>query len=72
MSYETVSAAKPIERRFLRHAAVELKTGLSRAHIYTLMRKDKFPRAVRLSARAVGWDSAELDQWIAQRLQERT
>lgn len=72
MSSETASALPPIERRILRRSDVERKTGLSRAHIYTLMREGKFPKALRLSARAVGWDSVELDQWMADRRQERT
>jgi prophage regulatory protein len=72
MSYETASPPEPTERRILRRPAVERKTGMSRAHIYTLMREGKFPKALRIGTRAVGWDSVELDQWIAERRQERT
>ena len=60
------------ERRILRRAEVEAKTGFKRAHIYNLMKAGKFPKALRLGVRAVGWDSVEIDQWIADRLQERT
>jgi prophage regulatory protein len=35
------------------------------------MKDGKFPKAMRLGIRAVGWDSAEIDQWICDRLQER-
>lgn len=59
------------ERRFLRRPEVEAKTGFKRAHIYNLMSAGKFPKAVRLGIRAVGWDSTEIDQWIKQRLEER-
>lgn len=59
------------ERRILRRAEVEAKTGFKRAHIYNLMNAGKFPKAVRLGIRAVGWDSTEIDQWIKQRLEER-
>ena len=48
------------------------KTGFKRAHIYSLMKVGKFPKAMRLGVRAVGWDSVEIDQWIADRLKERT
>ena len=51
---------------------VEAKTGFKRAHIYNLMRAGKFPQALRLGVRAVGWDSVEIDQWIAERLNNRT
>jgi prophage regulatory protein len=59
------------ERRILRRAEVEAKTGFKRAHIYSLMKEGKFPKALRLGVRAVGWDSTEIDQWIADRLKER-
>ena len=59
------------EHRILRRAEVEAKTGFKRAHIYSLMKEGKFPKAMRLGVRAVGWDSVEIDQWIADRLKER-
>jgi len=59
------------ERRILRRPEVEAKTGFKRAHIYSLMQEGKFPKPIRLGIRAVGWDSLEIDQWIAERLQER-
>lgn len=61
----------PEEHRFLRRAEVEAKTGFKRAHIYNLMKEGKFPKAVRLGIRAVGWNSVEIDQWIHDRMNER-
>lgn len=69
-SLTTVPASQP-EHRILRRAEVEAKTGFKRAHIYSLMKEDKFPKALRLGVRAVGWDSVEVEQWIADRLKER-
>jgi prophage regulatory protein len=60
-----------IEHRILRRPEVEAKTGFKRAHIYALMKDGKFPKALRLGVRAVGWDSAEVDQWIRERLLDR-
>jgi prophage regulatory protein len=62
----------PGERRILRREEVEAKTGFKRAHIYNLMKKGEFPQAMRIGVRAVGWDSVEIDQWIADRLNDRT
>jgi len=59
------------ERRILRREEVEAKTGFKRAHIYNLMKKGQFPKALRLGVRAVGWDSIEIDQWITERLNNR-
>ncbi|HCI1918246.1 AlpA family transcriptional regulator [Pandoraea sp. XJJ-1] len=64
-------ALPPNERRILRLEEVEAKSGFKRAHIYALMRKRQFPQALRLGVRAVGWDSIEIDQWIAERVNNR-
>ena len=61
----------PNERRILRLEEVEAKSGFKRAHIYNLMKKRQFPQALRLGVRAVGWDSIEIDQWIAERVNNR-
>ncbi|MDD1152698.1 AlpA family transcriptional regulator [Pseudomonas sp. TNT2022 ID357] len=68
LSQNTVPSA---ENRILRRPEVEARTGFKRAHIYSLMKQGKFPKALRLGVRAVGWDSNEINQWIAERLQER-
>lgn len=62
----------PSERRILRLEEVETKSGFKRAHIYSLMKKRQFPQSLRLGVRAVGWDSIEIDEWIAERLNNRT
>jgi prophage regulatory protein len=72
VSSQTNAPTAPPERRILRRAEVERKTGFKRAHIYNLMKEGKFPKALRLGVRAVGWDSVEVEQWIADRLKERT
>jgi prophage regulatory protein len=71
MSSQNEAQSVAVERRILRRPEVEQKTGFKRAHIYNLMKEGKFPKALRLGVRAVGWDSVEIDQWIADRLQER-
>ena len=63
--------AATLERRVLRRADVERKTGLKRAHLYALMRVGRFPKSFPLGIRAVGWDSLEVEQWIAERRAER-
>lgn len=70
MSSQT-TALTASEHRIMRRAEVESKTGFKRAHIYSLIKDGKFPRPLRLGVRAVGWDSVEIEQWIADRLAER-
>ena len=47
--------------RFLRISAVEALTGLSRTTIYDWSADGRFPRAVRLSERAVRWIESEVE-----------
>jgi len=68
-SSPTVEAPPPqVERHIMRRDEVERKTGFKRAHIYNLMKEGKFPQAKRIGLRAVGWDSLEIERWVAERL----
>jgi prophage regulatory protein len=51
----------------LRRPQVQERTGLSRSSIYKLMKEGRFPRAVALSTRSIGWHSSHIDQWLEQR-----
>jgi prophage regulatory protein len=51
----------------LRRKQVEARTGLARSTIYLRIAQGTFPRPVSLGARAVGWSSDDIDQWIAER-----
>lgn len=46
---------------------VSIITGLGRSTIYGLMAEGKFPCQIKLSARAVGWTSTSIFQWLAER-----
>lgn len=58
--------------RILRMPDVCDRTGLSRSSIYELSSIGLFPRRVKLATRASGWAEAEVDQWIRDRLDDRT
>jgi len=64
-----ISAATPTSRRILRLPEVISTVGFRRAHIYNLMAEGKFPKPKRIGARAVGWDSKEIEAWIAAQLE---
>ncbi|MGV8887084.1 MAG: helix-turn-helix transcriptional regulator [Pseudomonas sp.] len=57
--------------RLLRRRDVEQKTGKSRAAIYADIRAGTFPKPVPIGLNSVAWLEAEIDQWIANRLEER-
>jgi predicted DNA-binding transcriptional regulator AlpA len=44
-------------------------TGLGRSMIYQLESEHRFPCRVRLGARAVGWVEAEVQSWLARRVE---
>ena len=56
-------------RRIMRLPEVKATSGFGRTHIYELMKEGRFPSARRIGARAVGWDSWEVEQWVADRLE---
>jgi len=48
---------------------VQHKTGLGRTSIYNKMARGEFPKSIPIGARAVGWLEADVDRWIAERIE---
>jgi prophage regulatory protein len=55
----------------LRLPAVKARTGLSRSTIYHMIARGVFPAPVPIGARAVGFLSTEIENWIACRIAVR-
>lgn len=53
------------------HQVMEM-TGLRKTKIYELDAEGVFPRRVRITAHSVGWVEAEVQAWLAQRVESRT
>lgn len=53
----------------LRLPAVLDRTGLSRSTVYLMISKNKFPHAISLGERAVGWLEADINLWLEQRIE---
>jgi prophage regulatory protein len=60
-----------MSQTILRLPAVMARVGLSRSTIYLRIVQGTFPQPVRLGARAVGWISTEIDEWLRQCLEAR-
>lgn len=58
------------QNKVLRLPEVIERTGLSRSTIYAHIKEDKFPAFFKLGARAIGWNSEDIDCWIEQRIEE--
>ena len=50
--------------QILRMPAVIEATGLSRTTIWRLVKANRFPPAVRLIGRHVGWKRSDIERWI--------
>ena len=64
-----MSTAKPQIERL---PAVIARTGLSRSSIYAAIANGAFPTSIKLSVRAVGFMSEEIDAWISERAADRS
>lgn len=53
----------------LRLPSVKARTGLSRSTIYLRISEGDFPKPVSLGGRAVGWIEAEINDWLAERVE---
>ena len=56
--------------RILRLPDVLDKTGLGRSSVYALVSRGAFPRPVRIASRAIGWQEAEIERWLKERIAE--
>ncbi len=59
-------------RTALRLPAVIAKTGLSKTHIYRLMKAGAFPLSYALSERVRVWDQTQVDDFLSGRLADGT
>ncbi|BDX17203.1 hypothetical protein MFKK_00130 [Halopseudomonas aestusnigri] len=66
----TEQATNPA-RRIMRLPAVKAATGLGRSTIYDLMKAGRFPKGHRIAGSNItGWNSLEVEAWIAKQLGE--
>ena len=64
MSEATAVGAPEI---LLTRPEVERQTGISTAHIYSLMRRDLFPKPLKISPGCVRWRQSEITEWVNSR-----
>lgn len=57
-----------MSRSFERLPAVVARVGLSRSQLYKLVSAGEFPAPVQIGPRAVAWLSADVDNWIDERV----
>jgi prophage regulatory protein len=55
--------------KILRLPIVKELTGLSRSTIYLRISKNEFPAPISLGGRAVGWVEADINVWLAEKIE---
>lgn len=55
------------QTKIYRRNKVEELTGLATSTLYAEMSKGRFPRPIKLTGRAVGWRSADIENWLSSR-----
>ena len=68
----TRSVTKTITAALIRRKEVQRRTSLSRSQLYALMQKGAFPKQVSLGPKSAAWLDTEVDDWVHQRLAQRT
>lgn len=61
----------PVNDTLLTIGEVAERTRLSKPTIYKLIRRDEFPRQLRLCANKVAWLEREIEGWVAHRAEAR-
>lgn len=47
------------------------RLGISRSTLWREVHEDRFPKPIEISPRSFGWIEAEVDAWLAARIQQR-
>jgi len=66
---ESTTSAPKSFMQVLRLPQVREVTGLGRSMIYQLEADRRFPRRIKIGARAVGWLQDEVQAWVAERVE---
>lgn len=59
-----------MSKTLIRLSEVQRRTGYSKAWLYRLMSKGKFPASVKIGSRSIAFVESEIDEWINARIEE--
>ena len=62
-------AYNKVKSDFMMSDEVDARVPYSRAHLYRLEDQGEFPKRKRIGANRIAWVRAEIEQWLAQRLE---
>jgi prophage regulatory protein len=62
-------AYNEVKSDFMMSDEVEARVPYSRAHLYRLEAQGEFPKRKRIGANRIAWVRAEIEQWLAKRME---
>ena len=63
-------AYNEVKSDFMMSNEVEARVPYSRAHLYRLENQGEFPKRKRIGANRIAWVRAEVEQWLAKRMED--
>lgn len=57
--------------KLIRIKGVMDRTGLARSTVYKYISEERFPKPIKLGARAVAWVESEVEAWIQDTIERR-
>ena len=62
-------AYNEVKSDFMMSDEVDARVPYSRAHLYRLEDQGEFPKRKRIGANRIAWVRAEIEQWLAKRME---
>jgi prophage regulatory protein len=62
----------PVKSDFMMSDEVVARVPYSRAHLYRLEDQGEFPKRKRIGANRVAWVRAEIERWLADRMESQS
>lgn len=62
----------PKTPEFILESELLVRVPYSRTHLYRLEDKGTFPKRKRIGANRVAWIRAEVEQWLAERMEDQS
>ena len=65
-------AYNEVKSDFMMSDEVDARVPYSRAHLYRLEDQGEFPKRKRIGANRVAWVRAEIERWLADRMEDQS
>jgi predicted DNA-binding transcriptional regulator AlpA len=65
-------AYNEVKSDFMMSDEVDARVPYSRAHLYRLEDQGEFPKRKRIGANRIAWVRAEIERWLADRMEDQS